>query len=345
VTSPRTGYVYDPVFLKHAQAGHPEGPERLQAAFDGLDAAGLLGCLDQVRSRAAGPEELLLAHATAHIERAQAVSRSGGGYLDPDTYTNRHTFDAAALAAGSVIDLTLAVVSGRLRNGMALVRPPGHHALRNQFMGFCIFNNIALAALAARQRGGLKRVAIVDFDVHHGNGTQDIFEADPDVLYVSSHQYPFFPGTGRADETGRGPAIGTKINLPLPSGFGDEGFAELYEQIVFPALTRFGPQLILVSAGYDGHWADPLAGLRLSLSSLAAISAALVRCAERLCRGQIVFTLEGGYDLDVVGAGVANSVKALLGRDDFDDPLGAVSSTVGGLSEYIARIKRIHGLA
>ncbi len=338
------GYVYDPVFLKHTQRGHPESAQRLDAIMAELESSGLLASLRQISSRAATTDELAYVHPHSYIDQVKAISRAGGGYLDPDTYTTRDTYDAAAMAVGSSIDLTLAVIDGKLKNGFAFVRPPGHHARPNRGMGFCIFNNVAIAAKAAQKKRGIERIAIVDFDVHHGNGTQEVFEDDPNVLYISSHQYPHYPGTGTLREIGRGKGQGTLINFPLPPGVGDEGFQVIYNEVLIPAMGRFKPQLIIVSAGYDCHWNDPLASLGLSLTGMAWISQTLVNLAEELTGGKIVFALEGGYDLKVLSVGVANSMKALLGRNDFSDPLGESPRREPDLTDYILELKKLHNL-
>ena len=337
-----TGYVYDPIFLKHTQPGHPESAQRLEAILAELESSGVLASLQHIPSRAATLEELAYVHPISHIERAKQISQAGGGYFDLDTYATRDTYDAAATAVGSLIDLTLAVIDGQVNNGFAFIRPPGHHAMPDEAMGFCIFSNVAIAAKAAQLQRGIERVAIVDFDVHHGNGTQAIFEADPTVLYTSTHQYPHYPGTGSLREIGRGQGAGFTINFPLPAGVGDEGFQKIYTEALIPVMRRFNPQLILVSAGYDCHWNDPLASLGLSLTGMAWISQTLVKLAEEVCAGKIVFALEGGYNLDVLSAGVANSVKALLGRDDFTDPLGKSPRREPDLTEYLAEVKKIH---
>ncbi len=339
-----TGYVYDPIFLKHTQPGHPEGAQRLEAILQELESSGLLASLQQIPSRAATIEELSYVHPASHIEKIQAISQRGGGYLDPDTYTTPETYDAAAMAAGSLLDLTLAVVDGQVENGFAFVRPPGHHATRTRAMGFCIFSNVALAAKAAQMQRDLERIAIVDFDVHHGNGTQDVFEDDPSVLYASTHQYPHYPGTGRMDEIGRGEGTGTIINIPLSAGVGDEGFKKMYRDVLVPVVQRFQPQLLMVSAGYDCHWNDPLAGLGLSLTGMTWVAQTLVKLAEELCEGKIVFALEGGYNLDVLRAGAANSVKVLMGRDDLVDPFGVSPRREPDLAEYLETLKQIHRL-
>jgi acetoin utilization deacetylase AcuC-like enzyme len=201
---------------------------------------------------------------------------------------------------------------------------------------------VAVATRVVQQQRGLQRFAIVDFDVHHGNGTQAVFEKDPTVLYSSTHQYPHYPGTGRLHEIGLGPGKGTIVNFPLPSGVGDEGLQNIYRDVLLPVLRRFEPQLLFVSAGYDCHWNDPLAGLGLSLSGIAWLSQTLVNAAKELCDGKVVFTLEGGYNLDVLKIGVANSMRALLDQDDFTDPFGPSPRREPDLSAFLAEVKRLH---
>lgn len=339
-----TGYVYDPIFLKHTKRGHPEGAHRLEAIMAELETSGLLAELQLIPARAATMDELSAIHTLAYIYEVEQVSLAGGGYLDMDTYVNRDTYEAATVAAGSTVDLTLAVLDGVVDNGFALVRPPGHHALSFKGMGFCIFNNIVLAARMAQQKRGIERVAIVDFDVHHGNGSQPLVENDPNILYISTHQYPFYPGTGGMAEVAQATGGDTLINLPLRVNVGDANFKALFTEVVFPALRRFQPQLILVSAGFDAHWADPLANLCLSLTGYAWICQSLVKIARELCGGKIVFALEGGYNLEVLAPGVLNTFRALLGRDDFVDPLGPADRPEPDLGDYIAQVKKIHKL-
>ena len=340
-----TGYVYDPIFLQHSEFGHPESAKRLEAIMKELERSGLLAELQHVPSRAATQEEVTAVHPLSRIDRIREICQGGGGHLDPDTYTTPASYDAAMTAAGSLVELTLQVIDGSLQNGFALVRPPGHHATRNRAMGFCLFNNIAIAARAAQNQRELKRIAIIDFDVHHGNGTQDVFEEDPGVLYISTHQSPHYPGTGFAEETGRGAGKGSLVNIPLPSGTGDAAFKIIYTEILPPILRRFQPELILVSAGYDCHWKDPLAGLGLSLKGIAWISQTLFDLAEELCGGKIVFTLEGGYDLKVLALGVANDLMVLQGRNDVVDLFGASPRREPDVMELLLRFKQIHTLS
>ena len=339
-----TGYVYDELFLKHNLIGHPENAERLVAIMKYLHDQEILPRLTAVASRPATPEELARCHHIRYIQMAEEVSRNGGGMLDADTYANEFSYEAATQAAGGLVDLTAAVVKRTLDNGFALVRPPGHHATPLRAMGFCLFGTVAVAARAARFDLGLERVAIIDFDVHHGNGTQAILDEDPNILFVSSHQYPFYPGTGDANEIGVGQAAGTKVNIPLSVGTADEGFAQLYGDVVFPIIRRFQPELILVSAGFDAHWRDPLANIGWSLTGCYQLCKDLVDLAAELCQGRIVFTLEGGYNLDVLAPGVGNVFRALLANPNVDDPIGPSLYTTPDVSNLTEKLKRIHNL-
>jgi acetoin utilization deacetylase AcuC-like enzyme len=339
-----TGYVFDEIFTKHDFPGHPESAERLFTIIDYLSKSNILPSLTHIPSRPATREELMRCHHPRHIGRVEEVSRRGGGMLDADTYTNSFSYEAAVHAAGGLIDLTRAVLDGILSNGFALVRPPGHHATPVRAMGFCLFSTVAVAARAARFDKGVERVAVVDFDVHHGNGTQDVLIADPAVLFVSSHQYPFYPGTGAIDEIGQGEAKGTTVNIPLHLGVGDEGFKRLYGELVFPILRRFQPELILVSAGFDAHWDDPLANIGLSLTGYHWLGQSLIELAAELCQGRIVFTLEGGYNLEVLARGVGNVFRVLLGDPTCDDPLGSSPWAEPDVSQLLAALKRIHNV-
>ncbi len=338
-----TGYVYDPIFLKHDDPSHPETAQRLTFIDQALQAEGLWAAMQQIPSRAATEEELTLIHPPSYLDQLQEAANQGRRiYVNPDTYMIEHSYQAATTAAGSLIDLCLAVVDQDVDNGFAITRPPGHHALVNQSMGFCLLGNVALAAKQVQVKRGLDRVAIVDFDVHHGNGTQAMLDDDPSVLFNSSHQYPFYPGTGAKHEIGRGAAKGTKVNFPLPPFVGDQGFEALYTELLVPILHHFRPQLIIVSAGYDAHWLDPLAYLGLSLAGFTWLSQTLINLAQELCAGKIVFVLEGGYHLEVLAYGVCNSIKALLSREDFFDPLGPSYQPEPDLGDYIAEMRQIH---
>lgn len=339
-----TGYVYDDIFTKHNLPGHPENANRLVAVMNYLSQQEILPQLIDVPSRPATIEELARCHHIRYIQLVQEVSRRGGGRLDADTYVNEFSYEAACRAAGGLIDLTAKVVAGSLDNGFALVRPPGHHATPTQAMGFCLFGTVAIAARAARLDMGLERVAVVDFDVHHGNGTQDILEEDPHILFISSHQYPFYPGTGNYDEIGVGRGEGATVNIPLSEGTNDEGVATLYREIAFPLIRRFQPELILVSAGFDAHWRDPLASIGLSLDGYYQLSKDLIDLAGEVCQGRIVFTLEGGYNLEVLAPGVANVFRVLIHEFGFDDSLGQSPYASPDVSNLLHRLKAIHQL-
>ena len=339
-----TAYVYDPVFLEHDLPSHPESARRLRHILRTLEHEGLLERLRLLEPRPATAEELQRVHTVAHVERVQRAAEAGDGYLDPDTYVALRSFDAALMAAGGLVRAVEAVLAGEVANAFALVRPPGHHATATQAMGFCLFNNVAVAARAALAAGQVERVFIADFDVHHGNGTQDTFAADPAVFYCSMHQYPHYPGTGHWREMGTGEGKGTVLNVPLPAGVGDAGYAQVLAELVWPLAERFRPDLILVSAGYDAHWRDPLAQMNLSLAGYTWLERELVRMAEQLCAGRIVFTLEGGYQLDVLACGVLNGFHAMMGEDTIADPVGPSPRPERPVDALVARLKEAHGL-
>jgi acetoin utilization deacetylase AcuC-like enzyme len=291
-------------------------------------------------------ERLERCHEPRYVEQVRQVAQRGGGHLDMDTYVRPASYDAALMAAGGLVEATRAVLDGEVDNAFGLVRPPGHHALRTRGMGFCLFNNVAIAARYALAERGLERVLIVDFDVHHGNGTQDEFEDDPAVMYVSTHQFPYYPGTGHWNEIGHGRGAGSIVNVPLGGGVGDEGFARIFQEVIGPAAWRFQPQLILVSAGYDAHWDDPLAYMQLSIGGYTAIARSLKELAGELCDGHLVFTLEGGYHLEALAYSVLNTFGVLLDGDDWQlvDPLGPSPSREQPIDDVIARSRQAHGL-
>ena len=340
----QTGIVYDQIFLKHDYPGHPENADRLKSIISGLTQNNLFEKLMKVETRFAEMDEISICHENNYIKYIEEFSGKGGGYLDPDTYSNQYSFEAAMKAVGGSIDLTTSVIDRKLKNGFALLRPPGHHALANKSMGFCLFGNIAITAKVALTHPKISKVAIVDFDVHHGNGTEALVGNDPNILFISSHQYPFYPGTGTISEIGKGDAEGTIINIPLPAGVGDTGFIEVYENIVIPSIEKFKPDLILVSAGYDAHWDDPLANLNLSLTGFNWISRKLIRTAENICSGKIIFFLEGGYNLEVLNIGVANSIRALMEIEEFEDPIGISSQKEVDIRNLLKELKSIHNL-
>ncbi|MDQ2933935.1 MAG: histone deacetylase [Chloroflexota bacterium] len=308
----------DPAMAAHDSPGHPERPARLAAAAAGVEAgAHLVGAdLELAEITPADDEALLRIHTAAHVARLAAIVAAGGGWLDADTYVGPESVRAARLAAGGTVDATRAVVQGRARVAFAVVRPPGHHAARDRGAGFCLVNNIAISVAALRVSGLARRIAIVDWDVHHGDGTQAIFDDDPDLCYASTHQSPLYPGTGDRTERGRGAARGTKHNRPLAAGSGDDAFVPTWTEDLLPAVEAFRPDAICVSAGYDAHRDDPLAGLNVTEAGYLAVAQALGACAARLGLPGVALTLEGGYHLPALRASVSASVAALLAGFD-----------------------------
>ena len=309
----RVGLFDDPIFREHdAGAGHPERPARLDAVREGLKEAGLESELELCDPRPASREELLAVHTAEHVDQV-AATKDRGHRFDPDTVAGPQSYEAALHAAGAVAGAVDAVLDGTLDRAFCVVRPPGHHATSDRAMGFCLFNNVAVAAAQALERG-LERVAVVDPDVHHGNGTQQIFWEDPRVLYVSSHQFPFYPGTGAVDEVGEGRGRGFTVNLPMPAGLGDADYSRAYREIVEPVGRAFDPQLVLVSAGFDAHLDDPLGGMEVTDAGFAELMDVCVSLASGSAKGRVVAVLEGGYSLEGLASAVSASVARLLDR-------------------------------
>ena len=311
-------------FAEHqTPPGHPERSERAEVMDVVVDRWRAKGT-EVVAPREATREQLLRVHGADYVRRISETLGKASA-LDPDTYTSAESYDIALLAAGALVDGVERVMAGSHRTAMAIVRPPGHHAERDRAMGFCLFNNVAVAAAHARHLGA-RKVAIIDYDVHHGNGTQHIFEDDPQVLYVSTHQYPYYPGTGAVDEIGRDPARGFTVNLPLEAGAVDEDYRVVFDRVVLPVVTQFEPDLILISAGFDAHGNDPLGGMRLTTPAFGAMTAALRGVAEECCRGRLVAVTEGGYDLQALAASLDAAVGAL------DGPLSAPQWPSSGIA-------------
>lgn len=296
-------------FAEHmTPPGHPESPERAEV-MDTVAAEWRATGGEVVAPRAANREQLARVHSADHLRR-MSETMSVSVALDPDTYTSPETYEVALLSAGAAVDGVERVMGGAHTRAFVLSRPPGHHAERDRAMGFCFFNNVAVAAAHARTLGA-KRVAIVDYDVHHGNGTQHIFEADADVLYVSLHQHPYYPGTGAASEVGDGAGTGRTVNIPLEVGATDADYQHVFEQIVLPALRQFQADILLVSAGFDAHERDPLGGMRVTTGGFVAMTAALREEADRGCGGRLVAITEGGYDLRALGDCLRSVVHVL----------------------------------
>jgi acetoin utilization deacetylase AcuC-like enzyme len=342
----RVGLVYDPIYLEHDTGGHVENSRRLTETMSHLTKTGIKDKLTSLAPRAASVEELAMVHTPEYISYVKAKAAEGGGWLDPDTVISPKSYEAALYAAGGVIVAVEQVMNGAVDSAFALVRPPGHHAVRSRAMGFCIFSNVAIAARFARARFKLERVLIADFDVHHGNGTQEAFYSDPEVLYFSTHEFPFYPGTGRTEEIGTGEGEGTTVNFPMVAGWGDEEYLQAFHEVLVPVARRFRPQLILVSAGFDAHWADQLAMMQVTVTGFAQMTIVLKELAAELCRGNLVFALEGGYNLQALASSIKAVFDVLLGNPETDDPLGEPSAGIrpGGFDEHIEAIRKIHHL-
>ncbi len=320
---PLAGFVTDPLCLDHDYPGHPERPERLSAILEHLERTGLRARMVELSARDVTDDEVLAVHDRRVLDAQAALAARGGGMADADTYVTPSSPAAARRAAGAVLVALEAVLAGPaaggVRSAFAAARPPGHHATRETMMGFCLLNNVAIAAAAAF-RAGVERVAVVDWDVHHGNGTQAIFDADPRLLYVSTHAAPFYPGTGHYLDAGRGEAAGTKVNVPLTAGTSDRGFVAAYERVVLPAIERFRPELLLVSCGWDAHARDPLAPLNVTTDGYTRVAQLVLDAASTLCEGRMVVALEGGYDTHALAWCAGALCELLLGDTPTPDP-------------------------
>jgi acetoin utilization deacetylase AcuC-like enzyme len=308
---PRMAVLEDPRFREHAGPdGHPERPERLAAV--GAAIAARREPLARIAPRRADDEEILRVHAPAHLAHLRASVGRAPLRLDPDTYLGPRSVEVAELAAGGLVDLCGAVARREVETGLAAVRPPGHHAEADRAMGFCLLNNVAIAARALQAREGVERVLILDWDVHHGNGTQHSFEADPSVLYFSTHQFPYYPGTGDFGEAGLGKALGTTVNVPMPAGCGDAEYVGAMQRVLAPVARWYRPDVVLVSCGFDAHRDDPLAAMDVTGTGFLAMAAIVRELAEELCGGRLVFALEGGYSPTGLAEGTAAVLEAVL---------------------------------
>jgi acetoin utilization deacetylase AcuC-like enzyme len=328
--------VTDPLFAEHDPGrGHPERPARLDAVLAGLESAGFASAereqSNAQRRRPATRAELERVHPAAYLDALERICATGGGPLDADTSVSSRSYEAASYAAGAGLAAIEALDRGEAESAFLAVRPPGHHAVPAHAMGFCLVNNIAIAAAALVERG--ERVLVVDWDAHHGNGTQEIFESSPSVFYVSLHEWPLYPGTGRLDETGIGAGLGTTLNLPLPAGATGDVYLEALDTVVAPAVEHFAPTWVLVSAGYDAHRADPLTDLGLSAGDFADLTARVAAFAP--VPGRLVVFLEGGYDLGALKDSVAATVGTLAGERLRPEP--ATSGGPGGRVVAAAR--------
>jgi acetoin utilization deacetylase AcuC-like enzyme len=298
---------------------HPERPARISTLLNLMETYQRAG-LKRFEPRLATPEEVMLIHDPAHVDRVAATAQQERFAFDADTPVSAQSYATALLATGGLLTLLESIMTNEIDNGFALVRPPGHHAERDRAMGFCLFNSAAIGAQYLREKFGLKRVIVMDWDLHHGNGTQHSFYDDPGVLYVSTHQYPYYPGTGAAEETGRGPGEGYTVNVPLPAGCGDQEYLELFHTVIEPICRQFEPEFVLISAGFDAHARDPLGGMNVTAEGFGLMARTLLRIARDHAHGRCAAILEGGYDLE----GLQTSTKRVLdemGGDMLDTAL------------------------
>ena len=341
---PKTGIARDDRYKNHNPGDfHPESPRRLESIYAMLDTPHMQGRFAEVPIIRAERELLLLNHAPGYVDLVAETEGGPPRQLDPDTVTSPGSYEAALLAVGGLCQAIDLVVSGQLENAFALVRPPGHHAERARAAGFCLFNNVAIGARHAQEAHGLKRILIVDWDLHHGNGTQHSFEEDSSILYFSTHQYPYYPGTGAFQEAGRGAGAGFTVNVPLSVGYGDGDFVEILRWILQPVAREFAPDLVLISAGFDTFAGDPLGGMQVTPTGYAAQTRILLDIAAECCGGKAVFTLEGGYHLE----GLRDSVQAVLlemsGATRSNPEELARQADANRLRTLVERVNQIHG--
>ncbi|NIS79385.1 MAG: histone deacetylase [Anaerolineales bacterium] len=328
---------------EHTLQGHPENANRFQHLHK-LSETPFAERLILIEPKAATEEAVVAVHPKNYLLALEQAAAKGPGFLDyGDTYITPASYQAALNAAGGGIEVVNAVLRGDARAAFALIRPPGHHATFTRAMGFCLFNNIAIAARSA-QSFGIERIMIVDFDVHHGNGTQDIFDQDATILYLSTHQAGIYPGTGYVHETGSDAGSGTVVNIPLPPRAGDHAFEAICEQIIQPIAARFAPDLLLISAGFDAHWSDPLAGLQLSTHGYFTLGRALKEIADAHCGGRMISMLEGGYDPQALNDNVLAIFHAMVGYSMIEDRLGSAPFPEPNIDSVLNHVRSAHGL-
>lgn len=342
---------YHPASLLHDTWQHPESPARLRAVLRSLEQLGWHES-DLLTPTPVLRPVLERIHDPAYIDTIEKIALSGGAYWDLDTVISPHSFDAAMLGVGAAVAAVDSVMSAEApRASFALVRPPGHHALCRSAMGFCLFNNVAVAADYAVSHYGLSRVMIVDWDIHHGNGTQDAFYDREDVFFFSTHRYPFYPGTGALNETGSGKGRGYTLNVPLPAGVGDQSYEQIFSELLVPLARRYLPQLIIISAGYDAHMHDPLGDTSVSTAGFAAMASVVRELAGEIseCKGRVAAVLEGGYNIEALAESVVATINVLgtppNGKLPPADPEVSGNIREPDISQLIGRVRAVHGLS
>ena len=337
-----TAFTHNPDHEAHQRPGHPERPERLQAVLARLQDDPVWQDLQLLEAGPASDDDVLRVHPESYLERLRQA-----GSIDADTYVTEASLDVALHGLGGLLAVTDAVLGGEVDNGFAAIRPPGHHATPTQPMGFCLLSNVAIAARRAQDRHGVERVLIVDFDVHHGNGTQDVFYDDPDVLYMSMHQHPLYPGTGGARETGLERGQGQTVNVPLPPATGDAGYQQALHRLLAPLARRFEPELIFISAGYDAHWKDAIAHMNVTTAGFAQLVYDLLEWADQLCDGRLVAALEGGYNADALAHSVLSTMRLLVDPEEAEpsDPFGDPPGQEPDVEPIINELAHLHHLS
>lgn len=304
--------IYDKVYLKHKTGTHPENEERVRRVYDYLRGDPLYEKLTEIPPRPATEDEIRLVHSKRYYDDLASLPRNQMSFLDADTVVGPGSLEAALAAAGAVMVAVEAIKAGKIDRAFCLVRPPGHHALPDRAMGFCIFNNIAIGAAYATRRCGFDRAAIIDIDVHHGNGTQEVFYDDGEVLYCSIHRWPFYPGTGRRQEQGEGAGRGKTLNIPLPGGTGEAAYLTALSEEILPAVRQHSPSIVFISAGFDTHRSDPIGGMDLSETSFGTLTRHIVDTARDVSGGRVISALEGGYNLETLTTSVRAHIEAML---------------------------------
>ena len=334
--------VEDPRYREHrAPEGHPEHPERLTAVSEAIASRAKAG-LQAVEARGATDDEILRVHPAEHGERLRAAARRAPTRIDADTFVSPRSEEVAGLAAGATTEVALRVAAGEYHAGFAAIRPPGHHAESQRAMGFCLYNSAAIAVRALQAEAQVGRVLLLDWDVHHGNGSQEIFESDPSVLYVSLHQWPLYPGTGDFAEHGSGAGLGATLNVPLPAGCGDAEYLAISQRLLVPAASAFKPEIIMISSGFDAHRDDPLGAMQVTGAGYAALAGLARAMAEDHCGGRLVAVLEGGYAASGLREGSAALLDALLADRD---PTPADAPLHPALERVVERVEAVHGRA
>ena len=335
----KVGIVLDKLYVDHDNGpGHPETFERVLAIVDMLQFTKMMDEVVRIEPRDATREEITLVHTQEHFDKIASTKGKPKVFLDSDTSTCAVTFDAALRASGGLISAIDSVLNGEVDRAFPIVRPPGHHAEADRPMGFCFFNNVAVGAAYLTKIKGLKRVMVIDWDVHHGNGTQHIFYDNPDVLFFSSHQYPFYPGTGGMDEVGSGDGKGYTVNVPMQPGMGDNEFIKIFEEILNPIIEQYEPEFILVSAGFDIFIEDPLGGMRVTPEGFAKLTRMLTDQADKICDGKIIFLLEGGYNLDGLWISTKEMLEEMLDKKRTNYDIGDAETNADKLIEDVKKV-------